>query len=68
MTEDFEEFESRVKGGDIYREARAQLVALVGDTASLGKRGDLSQAVQVRFTGVAFFNGVHQRRPRGGGH
>jgi hypothetical protein len=52
--------------GDIYRDARAQLVALV-DTTSLGKRGDLSQAVQVRFTGVAFFDGVHQSRPRGGG-
>ena len=52
--------------GDVYGQARAQLAGLV-DTLSLKTNGDLDQAVQVRFTGAALFDGYHQTRPANGG-
>ena len=51
--------------GDVYTQARAQLAGFV-DTLSLKSNGDLDQAVQVRFTGAALFDGFHQSRPGGG--
>ena len=52
--------------GDVFAQARAQLAGLV-DTLSLKSNGDLDQAVQVRFTGAALFDGYHQTRPANGG-
>ena len=52
--------------GDFYSQARTQLAGLV-DTLSLKSNGDLDQAVQVRFTGAALFDGYHQTRPANGG-
>lgn len=52
--------------GVVYRQARSALAALV-DTTHLNSRGDLDPPVQVEFTGAAFFDGYHQKKPVGGG-
>jgi hypothetical protein len=52
--------------GSVYAQARADLAVLV-DTLSLKNNGDLDQAVHVRFTGAALFDGYHQTRPANGG-
>ena len=46
--------------GDVYRQARDQLAALV-DTTHLTTNGDLDAPVLVTFTGAAFFDGYHQK-------
>ena len=46
--------------GDVYRQARDQLAALV-DTTHLAANGDLNAPVLVTFTGAAFFDGYHQK-------
>ncbi len=46
--------------GDVYRQARDQLAALV-DTTHLAAKGDLDASVLVTFTGAAFFDGYHQK-------
>jgi len=53
--------------GNIYRQARDQLAALV-DTAHLGPGGDLTTPVQATFTGAAFFDGYHQKQTATGKH
>jgi len=53
--------------GDVYRQARIQLAALV-DTTHLAANGDLDAPVQVTFTGAAFFDGYHQKQTSTGKH
>ena len=53
--------------GNIYRQARDHLAALV-DTTHLATNGDLDTPVQVTFTGAAFFDGSHQKKTPTGKH
>jgi len=52
--------------GGTYQKARSELAALV-DTASLTPQGNLRTPVRLRFAGLAFFDGIHQKRSRGPG-
>ena len=52
--------------GSIYAQARGQLAAFV-DTSALGKGGDVDPPVQLKFVGVAFFDGFHQKKAANGG-
>ncbi len=53
--------------GDVYRQARDQLAALV-DTTHLTTTGDLDAPVLVTFTGAAFFDGYHLKKTSTGKH
>jgi hypothetical protein len=52
--------------GGTYQRARSELAALI-DTAWLTTQGNLRTPVRLRFTGLAFFDGIHQKRTRGTG-